>query len=515
MASRVPILAPELLSRIFTHIDSKEDLKRIALSCKQFNALANPYLYERVDLVYEEDEDDVVNSFTFISLRALTILLLRKPELAKRVKHLSLRGTWTDEKCHGGLEQFESLQQPLEPEFAQALESLSQTQEEKEDWTKDIEYRGEELEEDAILAILLATLVNLKSLDFELWVRPEDFTIKILRTLKRVRNCEKPFDTTPVLSSVKDMLLSSWDNKEGISLAYVSEYITLPSLKNVYLHRIGSSADGDGEAGQLAVCKPGSLPIERIDMHDCRLDRVDLGFLIEAPKALRSFCYELGWGHLSYCDHSTTALLKALESQKETLEELWIYHVDGIMFNEERIEGKLAIPAGGFSQLTSLKHLKIAICFVFDEEDQENALENTLIRILPPNLETLTLEFWTHQDPTGTYHVYSNYKPKLCSIPNTVFKAVKALLDDSQVAFPSLKTVTLNVSREQVEKQKDRFTELLTVAQCAGVQFTVLARGDRADVEREWGFNEDVQWRTCESECNKRAPCPIFDLREE
>ena len=515
MASHIPILAPELLHKIFSYVDTEEDLRSIVLSCKQFNELATPYLYEHIDLVYEEDDDNVEKSFTFKGLRTLTILILLKPELAKRVKYLSLRGIWTEEKCNGGWTQ----SKPLEPEFDQALKELSHTQEEKKDWAEDIQVRGEQLEEDAILAILLATLVNLKSLDFELADHADDITPKILRILKRVRNCEKPFDATPALSSAKNMLLASWDEKYGIPFEYASAYITLPSLKNVFLHRIGSDEGRDeGKGAQFEALKPGSLAIETIDMHDCRLSSVDIRLLMEAPKALRSFCYELGWGYLSECSHSTAALLKALQSQKETLKELWLYHVEGMEFIEETSEGQVIIPPGGLSQLTKLKHMKIATCFVFDEDYQTNAPENVLLQILPPNLETFTLQHWKYDSTRaypGTFD--GRFEPRY--LPDTAFKAVYALLQDSQVTFPSLKSVTLDVLSEQAEKQRDSFMELLTVAKSACVQFRVLARKHEVsysekEIEREWGFNEDVRWRDCKSDLNKRAPRQIFDLQE-
>lgn len=133
------------------------------------------------------------------------------------------------------------------------------------------------------------------------------------------------------------------------------------------------------------------------------------------------------------------------------------------------------------------------------------------LEVLPPNLETFTLQHFAYNNYSGSFRPLEAWY-----LPDAAFKAVKALLQHARVAFPSLKKVSLDVLREQAEKQNEKFVELFKIANSFGIQFAVLGRRYTATtwrgIEREWGFNEDVRWQKCDGGYNKKAPHQVLTL---
>ena len=488
MPARVPEIPIEALSRIFSFVENKKTLRNLMLSSKNFQKIATPHLYSHLEFL-DSDFDHGFDAF-----RPLTCLFLRKPELARNVRHLALRGSFDDGA--GGYGKGQKIE--LDPEIRSAIVASSQSKEEEAQWLEDA---SDQSNEDSILSLLLPTLTNLRSFDVEMPLSPR----YVPRQLERIGRRQHPFDKNPSLTMLTDIMIAHRDNKYGLYTDSIGCAFYLPAIKNLYLHRIGS-ADGSDPAEETADplknIEDGSSSVTSIDMHDCKLSPGDFASFMRAPKALTSFCYELGWGHLSYTSYKFPQMREELERHKSTLRDLWIdYVVDGIEWLSDSSDMDVTTPMRSFADFTALKRVTFAMVFLFGEEPEESTEnENRLVEALPPQVEYVKL---THTEDG----------------PDVAIAALETLVVQKAGKFPELKHVEIECCPEDVDDRIKRFQKLKQLAENEkGLNFVVRHSpvdsepdADSKRVERKWGFDEDVEWKTCNSDCNARV---VFEVRD-
>jgi len=89
-ASAIP---PEILFRILDFVESKSTLINWTLCSSQFYETGVPYLYRHIELYDDEDGQAL---YGFPHLRSLASLLLRRPDLARLVRHFTMREAFND-----------------------------------------------------------------------------------------------------------------------------------------------------------------------------------------------------------------------------------------------------------------------------------------------------------------------------------------------------------------------------------------------------------------------------------
>ena len=284
----LPTMPPELLSRICAHVSSKETLKNIAVCSKQFYDIAIPHLYHSLELRAERVvEDSGPDRF---HLKHLTELFLRRPKLASYVRRLSLRPVFTDSWTrHPEKVDIETARQfPLRADIKTAIRNASHSEEEEAKWLKDCmnDPRDHEGCDDPLLGVLLLTLTRLESLDLEFPIFPNYVT----RTFERSARKEVPFDVTPSLEHLREILWVHDDDKYGGRLC--APFFELPALRAIFMHRIGSSDSEENEG--LKALESGSSVAEHVELRDVRLNPEDTKHILRIPKALKTFVYEIG-----------------------------------------------------------------------------------------------------------------------------------------------------------------------------------------------------------------------------
>lgn len=172
-------------------------------------------------------------------------------------------------------------------------------------------------------------------------------------------------------------------------------------MTSVYLHRI-SSWRGDRSAMQ-----PRTLSLTHLELRNCRIAPGELRRILLAPIALKTFVYEIGeacrgeYGlHISY-----RSVRKALEPQKESLEQVWIDYPHDYTFDEFPEEDTRAM--GSFSAFTKLRYLRIASTFLFGYVWSEDVDTKRLVRALPEQIEEVHLSHADEDEETleGVYLV--------------------------------------------------------------------------------------------------------------
>ncbi|KAI9710904.1 MAG: hypothetical protein M1820_002339 [Bogoriella megaspora] len=510
---------PETLDRIVSHVADQKDLKSIALCSKQFYEIAIPYVYRRLDFRDNSCDDQVF----YNDLKHILVLFTRKPELAKHVRHLSIRPAFDDsplEMKHKENPELPSLAdalaqaKDLEQEIKGAIETYSQSEKEHVQWLQASDC------EDVILALLLPILVNLETLDLEISLNP----LHVERMLWRIGRREKPFDEKPALEKLHSIAWFHSDSKYGGNMA--AGCFEIPSVRAVYLHRMSSYDDDSTADERLAEVNHGSSACTHIEMHDCRLNSKDIANIIKIPSILSTFIYEIGWGHLSYSLVDFRVIQDALEAHRGHLQDLWLEPWEREyqwLWGEEIGDGEEATcgPMKGFKDFPKLRRLRVGPEFVFggwinDEEpnvsdgessDGETDAERKnlymykrLLNFLPPSLESLQLS-------KGSFY------------PELLCEALEHLLVCKESQLPLLEVIKVEIGLWEIKQHGDRLANVLRLADSSAVKMIGLndaGEGDMSyedEVERKWGMDEDITWADAGSERNKRLPYEIIDLQ--
>ena len=189
---QVPLIAcpSEIISQIVGNLD-KPCLNRLAVSSRDLNLIIMPYQYQDIELLGHSQKWSRPASTRF---RNLTVLLLERPHLARCVRHFTMRRDYSNERLRGKVE-IAHLPQAL----SSTIETASHSKEERQ-WLEDVNFT-QPINEDALMALLLPALTNLKTLDLTLGEKVMYFS----RMMQRASRKEKPFDMAPASEKLSDI----------------------------------------------------------------------------------------------------------------------------------------------------------------------------------------------------------------------------------------------------------------------------------------------------------------------
>ncbi|MCJ1456509.1 hypothetical protein MMC28_006870 [Mycoblastus sanguinarius] len=433
-------LPPEILSQIIGNIGKSGWLLDVALCCRSIHDLTLPHLYSHIKLVYHCYETP------FPYLKSFTTRILKNSPLAVHVRRFTLNERWGTDHSPGESSDSNSVDDIIR----EAIDKLCHSEEEKNAWMKALEGQANE---DACIALLLPSLPNLECLDLMVpALRAEYYE----RMIQRVARKERPFDVQPAFSSLKVIADNCDDTKYGTSPDMMSYYLQLPSLAGFYGQRIGSSDDST-HAG-LASIKPASISLTHLEIRQCKFNTADLTNILRACKGLKTFVYNLGWGHISYCEYSTSELRTALAWAEHSLENLWLDYEPGPSYwSMDNLE-----PIDSLTSFKVLKNIKVGMYIFFSAEADldDPGLDNTeaevdhsnlinLANILPSSLETI---YFSHTN--GRIRVLTN--------------ALKNWLQQKESSTPKLKRIAFEAFITGNENKFD-FSSLDSLAQEADV----------------------------------------------
>ena len=326
-------LPVEIISRIISLIDSKESLCEISLCSKFFQRITLPYLYRHMEL-YDRADHQSSPVTTFWRLRDLTILFLRKPEYASLVRHLTIRNSskdgwdedgwsidndWSDSDNDSECKPIKRVED--RQLVRRAIRSLSNTKEKRKDWFNAVNRCNDH--QDALLAIMLPVLIRLEKLDLMMMIDSLEY---LERTLKRIVNKKRPFDTHPALTALTDIVHMGYHDRCGMRATYFSNFLRLPAIRAVYGHRVATGGKKPVIERGLAYFRLTNSDLTHLEFRECRLHSVDLCAILQVTTNLRTFIYEYE-AYNSYSSLNTPDLQTALGTLQETLEDVWLDYV--------------------------------------------------------------------------------------------------------------------------------------------------------------------------------------------
>lgn len=309
--------------------------------------------------------------------------------------------------------------------------------------------------------------------------------------LCRVASREKPWDEIPALTRLHSITWFYFDTMYGGDI--ITYPFMMPSVRNVYFHRIGSASNTANT--ELQSMQHGTSACTHLEMRDCMFNDMDIRHLLSVPKRLRTFIYHIGWYKVSNCKISTEAIHEGLNHHKDSLEHVWLDSVSNLLtyFNTGYFT---TILVRMFREFPKLKTLRIQIGFFIGNE--HNAEDRTpesrtrrLADVLPPSLEMLHIMDIDHRE--------------------MAYVTLEHLIMEKDVRFPELKEVKL--STEESRQDWERLIGIDQLAKDNDVQFTVLDDPRLGKLEeRKWGMDENIEWLPCGSGANIRPIERVVDL---
>ncbi|MCJ1267795.1 hypothetical protein MMC22_007681 [Lobaria immixta] len=379
-------------------------------------------------------------------LRDLASLLVRRPNLAALVRHLTLhvvRPSRLREASSEDSEDSEYSKEPEEPEeleehvrpelftvdqaFKTAANALSLSKEVERNWLRQLS-DTHKCHDDLILMLLCSALPKVEKLVLDLKIGPDTHYLEEM--IRRAAWRESPFDLQPPFEALTAFVLSH-DRFNPRSTGLIASLLKLPAIKEIS-GCFGETWDDLGELigvnKNLLELDSSSSPLISLDLAACAVSTADLVHMLRAPKALKTLFYKICPPYY----FGFTDLSQALGPQKDCLEILGLDYEDDYedSYAMEVLPGVRPFQYFGsmisFTSFKSLKVFKTAALFL---EIIDNGPEcHSLINIFPPSLETLHLT-------------------RLQSQSQTILEAVENLLaQKSARQIPSLQKLILEES---------------------------------------------------------------------
>ena len=199
-----------------------------------------------------------------------------------------------------------------------AIRVICQSKEEEEEWLEEVNWNGA-TNEDGFLASLLPTLINVEMLNLNL-DKQIDY---VQRVIERAAQKEAPFDTRPAFEKLTHILTTVDCDQWGMEPSFLALPLQLPAIKAVFGDRI-SSEDFD-EEWCLRDIPTASSTVQHIELWESRLSSVDPANLLRVPITLKTSIYDLiGGANMTDCRVGVKAMHKALEAQKDSLQNIWL-----------------------------------------------------------------------------------------------------------------------------------------------------------------------------------------------
>ncbi|KAK5165406.1 uncharacterized protein LTR77_008935 [Saxophila tyrrhenica] len=483
-----PDLPPELTSLIFSHLRSKSDLVRVSRCSKRFQDEAQSHLYSNLELrplpVSTNHPDDRFR------LRALTELFINSPQKAVLVRTLSIRPAFID-----GFEEYDEnspVRFPASEKVRQLIHGTAASHLTRTAWYECYSRDNE----DAMLAVLLCTLPKLATIDFAI----SGSAPFVFRTL----SVTKPYHTFLSMSQTElarllpaqehttagqrlhcELRDICWSGKRDHETPFVwtEALFNLPSAKRLYLQFFDSIERAWDDTvwtnpymypNELRELPDGTSSITSIELRQCSFAPSDIITILQTPRALRSFIWEIGSSsERIHTVNEMRNLRKALDRHNSSLETL------SLDYTEEEPMDETMPPAalGGLQDFTKLSKLQLANIFWLGGDSSDDVFrESCLFDILPRNITTLKL---TKCDET---------LKETCS-------AVQYILEHRS-SLPQLSSISLRIEEGTVRDcgREAEICSLLRLAETSGIWVIVWEQCGMSDRERGWGFSGEVEW---------------------
>lgn len=384
----------EIISQIVGNLD-KSSLSRLALSSRFLNVITTPYLYDHIEFLGHSRNWSSPESIAF---RNLTLLLLERPHLAGYVRHFTMRKDFGREG-RGEHSEIPHLPQAL----LKAIEAASHSKEEERQWLEDVSCT-KSMNGDALMALVLPTLRNLKPLDLRLG----DDIMYFSRMMQRASRKEKPFDTRPAFEKLADIMYMQnrrvWTSCDAENLDDDEQpYFTAMAFPLPAVHRLfalkcgfqfGIGIQGHKIRGPLVFPLACGLSpqLSHLELRECHVKSQTLVDILWVPAALKSFIYEV-IAKMTDSSVFNITIYRAMEHQMSSLENIWL---DCVPWNEDLLRFHQfgnARPMPSFANFKNLRTLRIASPFLFGnitlQQRERKAYRDLLAPLLPESLTTL------------------------------------------------------------------------------------------------------------------------------
>jgi hypothetical protein len=461
-------------------------LCNIALCSSLFYSLTIPVLYDHVEL------HSRYHSFKY--LRPLTVLFLTKPKFARYVRRFTLRDPYDDRdvRTNSIKDQVSDVKGVLK----EAIFANSHSAKEFETWTTHVTNNCS----DALLAILLPTMVRLQELDLMIRSKYSYFDRMIMRGIAH----EKPFDEYPLFATLIDFMhsgpyepaeLDQIDapfRRQLMSPKYSVLFQNFPRVRSIFGHRVVENDDDfmEDTTDVYPAIIGKSSPLTHLEFKHSYVFQHNLRTILTIPKALRTFIYEIHsyYGTVLTSPVRAIDILSALAPQCNSLENLWL----DCIYAEDDISG----PTYGydhmpsFSKFSRLKNLRVAaeifhsISYI---NDNGSLFPRNFSGLFPATLETLHIKyqeemiFW--EDFSGFVFCELNQVPRLKKI---------------FIECPWFITPPCDWKELQAHAMSQGVDLLSLINQSDGFHATTY-------VERGWGMDGSIKWAPCVKDTNIRA----------
>jgi hypothetical protein len=493
-------LPEELLASIVSLI-SPQCLRNLCRTCKTFSRIATPYLYAHVSLGQQVDYSSDYKQSPALVRFAYTIF--SSPKYADLVKTVTVSDAWGVPGEYreveptswpaSGLELNEVLRKKC-TEYAATEEGVDELYEKIAS--------GEN--EDAILALLLASLPKLANLDINFGFHEEhsDFLKLLESSMDRVK-LDK--DSFPGFSVPVNVMVKGTDDKHPNNPVVMARMSRLPNIRALYGWKMGDS-DGNwtAEGNHFATLKPRSCSVEYVELRDSKLHNRNLQLLLDAtiPGTLKTFNYEIGctW---AWCNVQHLSIMASLRAHHDTLDSLGLSHEEFYPYQFGN-EAEEPYPVT-FKPFKVLTRLKIAPVYIWGDANlQDHAswtkteTHNMLCEALPESLQELwiTRAEPQHSNPDATAAQF---------IPDCLLPALQLVIQQKSQICPKLRQLRIefplmNWDREWISLLASVCAEADTNGIRTTLRLTGLPRSiddEKDDRERPWGWDEKVHWEKC------------------
>jgi hypothetical protein len=501
-------LPEELLDRIVSLVP-RFDLRNVCLTSKTFNRLATPHLYSSIIV----GNGDRLYGKYLTWITSFAYLFFKTPSFAALVENVVVRSKWGRDEENAHLVDkypWPNLGTPeLESMLKRQCAKFSENKKEADEMYALIQTGTNE---DAILALLLFSLPNMRRLDmnFGCFEDHTDFHKLIPLLSKRF----ELLDDQPCVPL--DVLVKGEDDKYPNHPDSLTTMLHMPRLHAIYGWKMG---DHDGEPdpvhGEFARLRPRGHRVEAIELRCSKLHKDNFQFLMDAtiPGNLKTFNYEVGcsWAWVNV-EHP--AIMKALAPHHKTLENLGLSHED---FYPYQFDNDMEKPYPcSFVRFKALKRLKVAPVYIWGHEgfnkQHELAKPGTkemLWRALPENLEELWITRALMQElPSNVRPDAQGFLPNepgcdaLRFEPACLLPALDLVVQHKSDALPKLSHLRIELPPlEWGDDWFDALSSLCAAALANGVQTTVILDNLSDDwrdyEERRWSWDEQVEWESC------------------
>lgn len=571
MMTSISDLPPELLSRICEFISSQSTLAKLVRCSHQMRSVALPHLYRSIELSRTPWKDELCH------LEIITALLVRQPELGKSVRHMGIHENTgsslhtpgaqlspeiedvarelsqqvglisvdpspngVDHDGEAGPSEADEQLFEIESEFGDEFlevgsdadysdwNTTNGSEDEDDDCNTETEIpttvdaalrlarSSRSFREALILAILVRSLPRLASIDLELL---DTSCLRFVHYFVR-----SPLGSS-MLANVTTACFGSSRPEKHLELW--RDLFTRPGLESLYLHRVLAMRNRE-TLRPATELQPLSLNITHLELRQCRISPFELRRILAAPKALKTFIYDIG-EITSEAEPifliSYRSVREALEQQKESLEHVWIDYPHDYEFDEWGA-GNYTRPMGSLAPFTKLRRLRIASTYLFGfvaDTDPDRLRDS-----LPEQLEMLHL---THGDEDEELTV-----------------GLRKLLEARQQGrFADLRELSVDVSvpwlvrhghpphADDSRLNKDVMMTLKSMAEGAGVRMSIfnnvsqsrtkdlLRRIQASRVgwtgperkEARWGFDGEFEWPRRMSGCMQKPDYPELKIDQD